>query len=653
MLIKAMPGAPEIYEETIEGLSVLEPASRRFGYEHVTVFQGELDEDDQTRPISLRTVPEELTSRLPDEFLTVARNWRKVATHPNVVEVLRWGDEPSPWVLVDDGFDDTLEPVGSPLALDDACNVVTSVAEALRNAALYNVYHPVLEPGFVRISGDMATIQVDDWGLEHVVATELGPDYITPYTPPEQLDDSFDVTSKQAAVYRLGGIAYYVLTGNPPVSPTEEAIRHEDPILLSGSNDTIPEEIEVLVEQALSKHPDDRPEGPFAFATQFQQALESTRSRGAVSQAGQGVSGTASGTRERSRQREEQTENASGGFSSEAGNRTSFNIQRRKLLAGGALAVILAGVGASQLIDNDSPASPVLDSVPERSEFVTSANPQALLSDSAVEELINEQLSRRVTQRDVALSTFRTRLDGLGLDIESVRRVIAFGAMTVTSPQYFAAILQTEWTAQSVRDGLTQAQPTVTEDEYKGTTVFTIDSNRLPWLVYVCELDDGEFAVGTKPEIEDVIDIYAGQADSISGDANAAFTSAQQAPVRFGFDVPSDVLEQFELDLPISESIEEIEYGFGSVDQNSHSIRVVLRTDSSSAAERLTSQLDFFVSVAQNQLGNTDSIDVSADVSQQLSDVFERMQIETRGSEVIVRITDGTEAISLGLRLLG
>lgn len=669
-----------VFENAVEGLSGVTRAHDRglSGYEHLRVFEGNLQAEGRSRSVILRTPPSEaVTPDLSDAFLAVARSWRKVATHPNVVEIIEWDADPVPWVLIDNASAETLGAVETPLSHDEVVGVVQDVAEALRNAALYNVSHLDLRPAHVRVSTEDRSAAVDDWGLERAVATRTTDGYCTPYTAPEQLDSSFRATDEQTDVYGLAGLTYFALTGSPPATATRQSILHEARVPPSEVVDSVPKQVDALIMQAFDNDPTVRPNSPFEFATQLQRAL----GLGQSAAAGGGASGAQAGARVGSEtragssvessssvgdgtqqpaetRRAEQSRPEPDVAGDRASGSLSANRRRTVLKAGVGLAALGAvGVAASRLFGGDSAPdpAPALQSIPDVSDFVAHTDTQNLLSDPAFQRAISRTLSRRVESLDTTTVSglLEHFVPGFDLPIEDVQGVIAFGAATDSRDRYAASILQTEWTSGAVREQLTQLDASITREEYRERVLHVIHPSRLPWTFLLSDLGDGEFVVGTRPEIEDVIDIYDGVTEPIDGRVHRAFAATGDGVARVAFGVPSSLVDTGNSRVQGTELLEQIEYGYGSVGTASdRRVTLTVRAVSSSAAEDIESQLEALLVLLRDQIDRTPIVDPDEELSQEIKQLLDAATVERNDSDVSLILPDGVELLSVALPLL-
>ncbi len=270
----------DAFEREIDRLSELRLTGRT---ETFLTYAGTYASGDRQRAVELRAVrASTVDGDTTDQFVYNAQNWRKAATHPNIVELLDWGTDPRPWVLLDNSHVDDFETVRHGLDTATACALIDDVAEALRNAALYNVAHLDLRPSVIQLTDDdPPEAQVGDWGVARAVATRQG-EYVTPYTAPEQLDDDSTASAAVTDVYGLGGLAYFALTGHRPYPADREAILTGNLTVPSVRNPDLPDEADTVVAQALSHDPSDRPQSALRFAEQFRRVTDALDSSSAA-----------------------------------------------------------------------------------------------------------------------------------------------------------------------------------------------------------------------------------------------------------------------------------------------------------------------------------------------------------------------------------
>lgn len=239
--------------------------------------RGELEEyscapdSDPTRSGRLLTTTDDADDALTDRLSGVIRHWRALSSHRCVPSVITDGTEPRPWLAIE-------QPTGTSLAeIDtltpaDAADLIEDVADAVRQAGLYNARHHTLTPDciFHEEGGDPSVI---DWGLRPLLG-----DQVTPYTAPEQIDtEAFGEVGRPTDIWALGGLTYRVLTGEAPFKGAtddelEAAILEGETPLPSDVGPTL-EAFDDVIRRALVRDPEKRYSSPHHFALDLKGAV--------------------------------------------------------------------------------------------------------------------------------------------------------------------------------------------------------------------------------------------------------------------------------------------------------------------------------------------------------------------------------------------
>ncbi len=157
--------------------------------------------------------------------------------------------------------------------IGDALKILAQLAAALAYAHGAGIVHRDLKPANVILAdGDPARAKIIDFGLAKIVEDE-GLTHLTEdkqalgsplYWAPEQSTNA--AVGPPADIYALGGIAYFVLTGEPMFTPRPAvamvyAHHHEDPEPLAErcSGLALPPGLDELVHACVAKSPADRP----------------------------------------------------------------------------------------------------------------------------------------------------------------------------------------------------------------------------------------------------------------------------------------------------------------------------------------------------------------------------------------------------------
>jgi serine/threonine-protein kinase len=244
------------------------------------------------RFVALKTLRPEIAVALGRERFLREIKLAARLQHPNILPVYDSGDAGGtlyyvmPFVEGESLRDRlTREP---QLPLDEALQIAREVADALSYAHGHDVVHRDIKPENIMMSGGHAIVA--DFGIARAVSaaggdklTETGLSIGTPtYMSPEQAAGTGQV-DRRSDIYSLACVLYETLAGQPPFTgPTAQAImaRHSlDSVpRLRIVRETIPDELEQVINRALAKVPADR----YSTAEQFAAAM-TTASTGTVS----------------------------------------------------------------------------------------------------------------------------------------------------------------------------------------------------------------------------------------------------------------------------------------------------------------------------------------------------------------------------------
>lgn len=194
--------------------------------------------------------------------------------HPNVVDVFDVGTTPDgrPYLVTEflEGQDfSTLLDDRGKISAPAAVHVVRQVCRALAAAHARGVVHRDMKPENVFLVGDMdaPVVKVLDFGISKVdnggaTLTQTGMIMGTPgYMPPEQARGG--KTDHRADIYGVGAMLYRAVTGKLPFDSEDAGealsmVLTQDPERPRKIEPSIPEALELIIQRAMAKDPEDR-----------------------------------------------------------------------------------------------------------------------------------------------------------------------------------------------------------------------------------------------------------------------------------------------------------------------------------------------------------------------------------------------------------
>jgi serine/threonine-protein kinase len=236
-------------------------------YVAIKVLRGELAHDQR------------FIARFRREALAVAK-----LSHPNLLHVYDAGVDHNVYYIVMDYVDGgSLKDLirQGPLETGRAVSIAAQVADALNYAHQQGFVHRDVKPANVLLTRDGRPL-LADFGIARALdasmhLTRTGASIGTPeYMAPEQAEGQ--PADGRTDIYALGIVLYEMLTGQVPFStPTPMATLykqvHDPPPPLRQINTAVPPWLEMVVDKALAKRPQDR----YRQASELAQALRQHR----------------------------------------------------------------------------------------------------------------------------------------------------------------------------------------------------------------------------------------------------------------------------------------------------------------------------------------------------------------------------------------
>jgi serine/threonine protein kinase/tetratricopeptide (TPR) repeat protein len=222
------------------------------------------------RTVALKFLPSELTrdKDAKKRFIHEAQA-ASALQHHNICTIHEIDETPDGrmFICMDRYDGETLKQkiARGPLPVEEALDIVIQAAEGLSKAHEAGVVHRDIKPANVLITSD-GVVKIVDFGLAKLGGqtrvTKTGTTVGTiAYMSPEQA--SGQEVDARSDMFSLGAVLYELLTGKLPFKGDHEAavlygIMHNDPGPLSEYRTDTPTDLQLVIDKALAKNPDER-----------------------------------------------------------------------------------------------------------------------------------------------------------------------------------------------------------------------------------------------------------------------------------------------------------------------------------------------------------------------------------------------------------
>jgi tRNA A-37 threonylcarbamoyl transferase component Bud32 len=201
-----------------------------------------------------------------NNMLQEAEMWSKLDDHEHIVDIVDYGDQPIPWIMMEymDGnhLGERSDSMDIPQSLWTALGVINGV----RHAHGKGIAHLDLKPENIllkKVTDGWDIPKVADWGLsKYLLENTQSIKGISPqYAAPEQFNEKYGQTDSLTDIYQLGAVFYNLFTSQPPFdgSPTSvmRAVLDDKPTPPSEISN-VPDGLDTILLTALSKEKKNR-----------------------------------------------------------------------------------------------------------------------------------------------------------------------------------------------------------------------------------------------------------------------------------------------------------------------------------------------------------------------------------------------------------
>jgi serine/threonine-protein kinase len=231
------------------------------------------------RTVALKFVINTKDQDLVERFIREARLQAKLE-HAHICKIYEIGEYLNrPYISMQYIKGISLDEAKEELSIEQKLKIIKEISEALHAAHKQGLIHRDIKPSNILIEKSEEYAwwpYILDFGLAREIGeagtTAAGAILGTPsYMSPEQAKGKINLLDRRSDVYSVGATLYELLTGVPPFKSKNYfeivmKITDEKPIEPRKINDSIPEDVEIIVLKCLEKDPRDRYQSAKALA---------------------------------------------------------------------------------------------------------------------------------------------------------------------------------------------------------------------------------------------------------------------------------------------------------------------------------------------------------------------------------------------------
>ena len=327
------------------------------------------------------------------------------------------------------------------------------------------------------------------------------------------------------------------------------------------------------------------------------------------------------------------------------------NRSRRQLMkvSGAALASALTtSIAGCTTVSDSLPSigSPSdMEKIPEDVDVVARGDVEATLEDDAVTTFVNRYLEiisqdeyyEGPEDKEDVLDEFEDETD---LELQAADTAMGFSKYPPEDQRdydpYIGLWLETDWSEDDVVDSLEDQGLEFDETTHEDETLYEPDQEYQT--LYMGSLGSGEYVLGTEDAVEEAIEVYVDETDSVDDDFADAFDETADEPFRFVGTVPEGRLPSDSVDVG-GDSVNPQDYatvnyvaGTAYHDGDDVGVTVKLLTESESDATDVKQGIEGAISATKAEVEDEDA-----------EDALDSLEVSRDGAIVVVEAAKTVE----------